>query len=83
MKLGLEWIISVTSNTNIPHRGVKVSIDFYKSVKSAAGSCNLPKTFRILDFVKFVTRERWAISPTVVQGIQTDSRVRSLRHSSP
>jgi hypothetical protein len=45
MKLGLEYIISVTSRTIIPHTGAKVSIDFYKSVRSAIGSCNISKNF--------------------------------------
>src|SRR4051812_41464090 len=57
MRLGLEWIISVTlSLTNIPHLRAKVSFGFYKSVKSAIGSCNIPKNYRISDFVKTVTR---------------------------
>jgi hypothetical protein len=43
MKLGLECIISVTSSTIIPHAGAQVSIDVYKSVKSAIGSCIIPK----------------------------------------
>jgi hypothetical protein len=56
MKLGLKCIISVTSTTNIPHAGVKVSMDIYKSVKSAIGSCNLPKKFSHSDFVKMAAK---------------------------
>ena len=55
MKLGLEYIISVTSITNIPHGGAKASIDFYKSVRSAIGSCNIPKNLSDFNFVKTVT----------------------------
>ena len=51
MKLGLKYIISVTSSTIIPHRGAKVSIDFYKSVKSVEGSCKLPKKFGTTIFI--------------------------------
>jgi hypothetical protein len=47
MKLGLEYIISVTSSSIIPYEWAKVSVDFYKSVKSAKGSCNIPKNFQI------------------------------------
>lgn len=55
MKLGLEWIISVTSSTIIPHTGAKVSIDFCKSAKSAIGSCKIPKNSQISDFGKTAT----------------------------
>jgi hypothetical protein len=45
MKLGLECIISVTSSTIILHSGAKALLFTYKSVRSAEGSCNLPKDF--------------------------------------
>jgi hypothetical protein len=53
MKLGLEWIMGVTSTLLYPttiqrKRGAKVSLDVYKSVGSAIGSGNLRKIFQIL-----------------------------------
>jgi hypothetical protein len=49
MKLGLEYIISVILSTIIPHGEANVSLADYKSVKSAIGSCNIPKNSRISD----------------------------------
>jgi hypothetical protein len=49
MKLGLEYIISVILSTIIPHGEAKVSLDVYKSVRSAKGSCNIPKISQISD----------------------------------
>jgi hypothetical protein len=53
MKLGLEWIMRVTSTLLYPttiqrKRGAKVSLDVYKSGRSAIGSGNLRKNFQIL-----------------------------------
>ena len=56
MKLGLEWIISVTSSTIIPHGGAKVSMVSYKSVRSAIGSCNILKNSEIQIILNTVIR---------------------------